>query len=147
MKFLSMFLIFVFLLSCSTIAQEKKHPLEGTWEQISAKWTSPDTTTFNLATDNERNLLVFSRTHTMWIYQDTSQTDGYGFGGGKYTLEGENYTEYLEIYYDPKMIGKSVNYTWKVKGDTLKVSGIHPYKKWGLGEYDLQLDEVYKRID
>jgi hypothetical protein len=147
MKFLSLFLVFVFLFGCTTTTVEEKNPIEGTWEMISAKWSTPDTTMLFPATDYDRHIMINSRTYTLWISQDTSRQDTYGFGGGKYTLEGDNYTQYSEIFVNQKAIGKSVTFTMKVKGDTLIQYGIWPAKKFGIGDYDMDLYEVFKRID
>jgi hypothetical protein len=147
MKFLSLFLVFVFLLSCTTSAQEKKNPIEGTWELVSAKWTSPDTTSFFPITDHDRQIKMISRSHFVWISQDTSRKDVYGFGGGKYTLDGDKYTEHIEMFLSPEWIGKSVTFKMKVEGDTLIQSGKMPLKKLGLADYDLETYEVYKRTD
>jgi hypothetical protein len=147
MKFLSFFLVFVFLFSCTTNVQEKKNPIEGTWEMISAKWSTPDTTMFFPGTDHERMIKIITNKHFVFVNQDTSRKNFYGFGGGKYTFEGDNYTEHLEIFSPPSWIGKSITFTMKVKGDSLIQSGILPIKKWDLGDYDMDLYEVYKRID
>jgi hypothetical protein len=150
MKFLSLFLVFVFLISCTTSAQEKKNPIEGTWELVSGKWSTPDTTMLWPTTDSGRQIKMISRTHHVWIYQDTSQTDGYGFGAGKYTLDGDKYTEHIEFWggaIQKNLIGKSLTFTMKVEGDKLIQSGIFPYKEFGVYEYDLDLLEVYKRLD
>ncbi len=147
MKFLSLFLVFVFLLSSSTIAQEKKNPIEGTWELVSGKWSDPDTTYLFPITDSGRQIKMISRTHFVWMSQDTSRKDVYGFGGGKYTLDGDKYTEHIEIFYDPRGIGKSLTFKMRVEGDTLIQSGTMPFKKLGLADYDLETYEVYKRID
>jgi hypothetical protein len=147
MKFLSLFLIFVFLLSCTVSAQEKKNPIEGTWEMVSGKWSWPDTTDLFPDTDNHRFIKMISRTHFVWIMQDTSRKDIYGFGGGKYTLDGDKYTEHIEMLKSPDMIGKSVTFKMKVKGDTLIQSGTVSNKKLGLGDSDVEFYEVYKRHD
>ena len=147
MKSLSIFLIFAFLLSCTTNVQEKKNPIEGTWELVSSKWSSPDTTSTFPDTDYYRMIKMISRTHFVFVIQDTSVENSDGFGGGKYTLDGDKYTEHVEFLSDSELIGKSVTYTVKVEGDTLIQSGIYPAKKYGIGEYDWDFSEVYKRID
>ena len=119
----------------------------GNWEMISAKWTSPDTTYLFPITDHDRQIKMISRTHFVWISQDTSRKDVYGFGGGKYTLDGDKYTEHIEIFYDPIWIGKSITFTMKVEGDTLIQSGTTALKKLGLADYDMETYEVYKRLD
>ncbi len=147
MKFLSIFLVLVFLLSSTVSAQGEKNAIEGTWEMVSAKWSDPETTSLWPVTDHARQIKMISRTHFVWINQDTSQKDVSGFGGGKYTLDGDKYTEHIEIFYDPIWIGKSVTFKIKVEGDTLIQSGKTPLKKLGIADYDLETYEVYKRID
>ena len=147
MKFLSIFLEFVFVFSSSTFAQDKKNPIEGTWEMISGKLSTPDTTYLFPITDHDQQIKMISRTHFVWISQDTSRKDVYGFGGGKYTLDGDKYTEHIEIFYDPIWIGKSITFTMKVEGDTLIQSGTTALKKLGLADYDMETYEVYKRLD
>ncbi len=133
-------MVFVFLLSCTTSAQEKKNPIEGTWELVSAKWTSPDTTSLFPITDHDRQIKMISRSHFVWISQDTSRKDVNGFGGGKYTLDGDKYTEHIEIFYDPRGIGKSFTFKMKVEGDTLIQSGTMPFKKLGLISFMTEKD-------
>ncbi len=147
MKFLSLFLVFVFLLGCTTSTVEEKNPIEGTWEMISGKLSDPDTTYLFPVTDYDRHIMMNSRTHTLWIRQDTSRQVAVGFGGGKYTLEGDKYTELIETFFNPKCIGKWFTSTMEVKGDTLIQSGIWPAKQYGIGEHDMELYEVFKRID
>lgn len=147
MKFLSIFLVLVFLLSCMPSAQEKKNPIEGTWEMISAKWSDPDTTIIWPDTDSGRQIKMISNKHFVFVNQDIIREGFYGFGGGKYTLDGDNYTEHLELFRYSNWIGKSITFTMKVKGDTLIQSGILPIKKWGFGPYDQELYEVYIRLD
>ena len=147
MKLLSIFLILVFLFGCTTTTVEEKNPIEGTWELIYAKSSNTDTTYLFPVTDYERNIKMISRTHFVWIAQDTSREDIYGFGGGKYTLDGDNYTEYFEMFVNPALVGKSITFKVEVKGDTLIQSGTVPLKKFGFADYDGEDYEVYKRID
>ena len=147
MKILSLFLIFVFLFGCTTSAVEKKNPIEGTWELVSSKWSSPDTTSTYPDTDYYRMIKMINKTHFIFVNQDTSVENSYYYGGGKYTLDGDKYTEHLEFFKEPEWIGKSITFTMKVEGDTLIQSGIYPAKKFGLGDYDSDIYEVYKRID
>ena len=107
---------------------------------------SADSSNSDLFTDYFRQIKIINQTHFVWIEQDTSQEVS-GFGGGKYTLDGDKYTEHIEIFYDPRGIGKSFTFKMKVEGDTLIQSGTMPFKKLGLADSDLETYEVYKRID
>ncbi len=138
--------LFVFILGCTSTV-EQSNPIEGTWELISGKYLAPDTTYLFPVTDYHRHILMINRTYYVWIRQDTSRQEANGYGGGKYTVEGDNYTEHIEFFFTPNCIGKSVTFTMKVKGDTLVQTGTWPAKRFGIGLYDLELYEVYKRID
>ncbi|MHA2329925.1 MAG: hypothetical protein ACXACR_15515 [Candidatus Hodarchaeales archaeon] len=121
--FICVLFVFVFLLGCTTGTVEKKKPIEGTWELISAKYSDPDTT-YLWPEDHDRQIKMISRTHMVWISQDTSREDVYGFGGGKYTLNGDNYTEHIEMFIESTWVGKSIPYKIKIEGDTLIQSRI-----------------------
>lgn len=149
MKFLSIFLVFVFLLSSTVIAQEKKNPLEGTWELVSGKATWADTSETYPETDDWRMIKIISKKHFVFVNQDTSGEGSSGFGGGTYSLEGDSYTEHIEFFAPPYLdfIGKSFSFKSEVKGDQWIMSGTMPLKKMGLAENDMEIYEVYKRLD
>lgn len=147
MKFLSIFLVFVFLFGCTRTTVEEKNPIEGTWELISGKSQYPDVTELWPDTDYERQIKIINQTHFVWINQDTSREHIYSFGGGKYTLNGDNYTEHIEMFILPSWIGKTIPFKIKIEGDTLILSGTVPLGKLGLAYSDYEHYEVWKRID
>jgi hypothetical protein len=100
----------------------------------------------NLGEKNQQ-IKMISRTHVVWIRQDTSQQDAYGYGGAKYTLDGDNYTEHWEICSIPEWLGKSFTFKMKVEGNTLIQSGAVPMKEMGIWDSDVEFYEVYKRLD
>ena len=146
MKFLSIFLVFVFLFGCTATTVEEKNPIEGTWELISSKTIYTDTTIIGLE-GQDRQIKMISRTHFVWISQDTSRYNVSGFGGGRYTLNGDNFTEHIDMFIAPYWVGKSVPYKIKIEGDTFIQSGTVPYKEWGFADSDYKTIEVWKRID
>jgi hypothetical protein len=147
MKFLSLFLLFVLLLSCSTDVQEKRKPLEGTWELVSGKMTWADSSISYPYSDYHRMIKIISKKHFVFINQDTTGEEYSDFGGGSYSLEGDIYTEHIEFFSPVDFIGKSFSFNSEVKGDQWIMSGSFPLKKMGLGEFDMEIYEVYKRLD
>ena len=110
---------------------EEKNPIKGTWELVSYQNQYPDTTILG-PKDYARQIKIINKTHFVWISQDTSRVDIYGFGGGKYILDGDNYTEHIEMFIVPSWIGNSIPYNIKIEGDTLILGGTVPLKKfWG----------------
>ena len=90
---------------------------------------------------------IISKKHFVFVNQDTSREESYGFGGGTYSLEGDSYTENIEFFRYTDFIGESFSYKSELKDDQWTMSGTIPLKKMGLYEYDIELIEIYKRID
>ncbi len=150
---LSLYLCFpvfiIYLFGCTPTTTEKINPLEGTWELVSGKSTWADTSVTYPETDDWRMIKIISKKHFVFVNQDTSREESFGFGGGTYSLEGDSYTEHIEFFASPYLdfIGKSFSFKSEVKGDQWIMSGTMPLKKMGLAENDMDIYEVYKRID
>lgn len=147
MKTLSAFIIALLIISCfSCTAPEKKNPLEGTWEMIKATASTPDSTMNWIKSDSRRQIKIISKTYFATIAQDTKEGNNM-FNGGTYTLEEDTYTENLEFFNNSSLIGHSASFKIEISKDQLKMSGILPLKDWGVDEHNLNLDQVYQRID
>jgi hypothetical protein len=102
--------------------------------------------------------------HWIWISQDKEKcvsllakktqwdslaaySEAVGAGAGTYKLVGNTYTETIEYFPDPNYIGCSVSFTMKVEGDRLYQSGKYPIIEGGKKVKDVELEEVYKRIE
>ena len=53
-------------------------------------------------------------------------------GGGTYTLKGDQYTEHLNYYSDPKWEGKTFIFTVSLQNDTLTQRGTEKVEKEGI---------------
>jgi len=164
------FLLVLFLIvttSCSppatttapASAADSKHTLEGTWELVSAKYTFPDKTETNAG---YKQIKVITKNHWAFVGQNTdrqkftsqgsdaellSAAKGFGAGGGTYTFSGDTYTEVIEFFHNPNYVGLSIPWNVKWDGDQFIQSGTFPIKAAGMGENDMQLYEVWKRIE
>ena len=98
MKFLSIFLVFILLLSSTVNAQEKKNPLAGTtWKLISGKWATEDTTVTFPNSPYHQQILIYGKTHFNLVSQDTSRD--YSFScSATYTIDGDNYTATYNMF-------------------------------------------------
>jgi hypothetical protein len=139
---------------------QQKNGIEGVWQAISQKVDGKESLT------SGSDLKYITAKHWIWIYQDKtksmapietkkgetlasilSSANAFGAGAGTYKLVGNKYTETIQYFGDPSYIGLSLDFTVKVEGDRLYQSGKYPMLEGGKKVKDVQLDEVYKRIE
>jgi hypothetical protein len=145
MKYLSIILLFVFLLGCKMdVDIEKEIPLAGTtWEQTSGKASTEDTTFTFPESPYDRCIMIFGKTHWILVRQDTSRKF-IDSQSGTYTVDGENVTVAIEMITTYEDIGKTVNWKFQINGDQVifKATG---YRAIG---YDWkEVHQAWKRID
>jgi len=133
--------ILLLLLSCET---EKKNPVEGTWELISANWIFADTTQFPNS-EYDREVKIIGGKHFLFIRQDTTKNDLFFSGGGTYSFDENKYSETLEFTSWVGDIGSTVTYECQFEGDMWIVTG--PIKMEGEERPLWQLHEEWKRIE
>jgi hypothetical protein len=148
MKLLCIFLAFIFLLSCTSSAPEKRNPFEGTtWEWVSSEYTMGDSTDRGPKNENQKGLGIYGKTHALAIWQDTSNPENNFFVVHQYTIEGDTIIFKILFWPDPRFIGRTFKYKYEIKENEYLISGVLPAKKWGLQEHDWIGREVWKRID
>lgn len=151
----------VVLLLCAFVAcsiAQQKVTIEGVWQAMSQKMDGKDVLM------SGKDMKVITAKHFVFIYQDKGKClsllakktqrdsiaayfDMFGAGGGTYKLAGNTYTETIDYFSDPSYVGLSISFTVKVEGDKLYQSGKYPILEGGKKVKDVQLDEVYKRIE
>jgi len=144
-------LLFALLVSC---AVEKKNELEGAWEFVSGRTTTPDTT-FEYTHDDWNEIKVLTKSHWVFVGQEPNRpkfTEGgtdaellaaaetFNAGGGKYTLEGDTYTEHIEYFLNPNAVNVSIPFKYQLEDDQWTISGTWP-------ETNTELYEVWRRIE
>jgi hypothetical protein len=147
MKLLSLFLVFVFLLSSTVSAQEKQNPLEGTWELVSGKYTWADTTITESASESSGHAKIINKTHFATLFNGSTITPSF-FNGGKYDFTEDTYTEHIEYWLSDTTktyIGHSFTFESKKEGDQWTISG--PIETTGESLPPWKVHEVFKRID
>ena len=119
MKILSTFLIFVFLLSGTTSAQETKNPLEGTtWELTSLTNVREDTTFTFPESPYDQYIGIFGQTYWIIVHQDTSREviDGFSY---TYNIGGDNINLVPKMHPVYDIIDKPYSLKFKIEGDQL----------------------------
>jgi hypothetical protein len=155
----SIIIVFFFtLLSCDT---EKKNPIEGTWELVSAKYIMGDSTS-EYSQKDLHSIKIITKGHFAFLTQIGDRPKftkmgndaemllaarTFGAGGGTYTLEGDTYTEHIQFFLEPNFIDMSIPFKVKVEDNQLIQTGTMPLKSAGFRNQDSELYEVYKRIE
>ena len=136
------------LLSCSTQTKdqtEKKIPIIGTWELIAANTVQGDSTEIK-DLSNKRMIKIINETHFSFLDHDLNKgvdsLASFVAGGGRYTLSGNMYTEYLEYCNYREWEDNSFEFTVEVKGDTLIQKGREELEELGV---DRIITEIYKK--
>lgn len=100
----------VFLAGCEI--ESKRGPLEGAWEMVSATYTLADSTYDPGFTQTK----ILTAEH----FSFGRQTDtGALSGGGRYSLDGETYTETIDYHYNASHVGKTLSFEARLEGDSI----------------------------
>jgi len=135
--------LLVFLFGCRP---EKKNPIEGTWDLISAKYTRADTTISMTKDKVNHGMKMIHDNHFVFVGRFVLKNDTIdNYGGGTYTLEDHNYTETILYHTSKSVIGKTVHFEVYVNNDTLLQKG--PRKGADPEEFlGWELAETYVRL-
>ena len=145
-------LVACLLWSCDSpknTAQQKQDPsaLEGTWQLMSGTIIEKGDTTVADYTGNQSMIKIINATHFAFLNHDLKKgkdsTAAFSAGGGVYTLDGNQYTEYLEYCSAREWEGNTFQFTVTVEGDTLTQRGIEKIENLGVERMNI---ERYKRM-
>jgi hypothetical protein len=141
MRFSLPFLALLLLAACHAPAPR----IQGTWRLLSGTTITKGDTSVTDYTKNASMIKIVNGDHFAFLKHDlggdSSHFDG---GGGRYTLKGDQYTEYLDYYSDRNWEGKPFSFTVRVVGDTLIQEGKEKVDKEGV---DRVIIERYVRVD
>jgi hypothetical protein len=112
--------LFLMLISgaCTT---EKKSPLEGAWK-LAYEFEVEDGQTTRIYPGSYAGSEIKTWAGDRWALvgvsiEDSTVTDN--FGGGRYTLDGNDYREIVEYHSAREYLGQTVQLYLEVNGDTL----------------------------
>ena len=149
---LTYLLILSVLSSCNTSRDqnatvESSTPIEGTWQLLSGTLVEKGDTTVTDYTVNKRMIKIINRTHFSFLNHDLQKgkdsTASFVAGGGTYTLNGDQYTEYLEYCSERGWEGNTFAFTVKLQGDTLIQQGVEKIENLGVERLNI---EKYKKV-
>lgn len=113
--------------------------LQGTWKLLAAKWNA-DTKQF---ADNTI-YKIYAGGRFALLFYNPSDNSFAGAGGGTYTVDGDQFTEYLEYFsFDTTAVGSEQTYHYEIRDGILHQSGTLNTEKYP----DYQIHEFYERIE
>ena len=135
-------LLMLFVLSCTTstltnaAATAPIHPLHGDWEFVSGRFTLADGTVRTADNTQLRAIKVIGATRFSFV---TLRADGTlaRAAAGRYTVNGDTYTEYLDLASPADAQGSTGVFTWRVEGDTWYHTG---------ESRGVKFEEVWRRL-
>ena len=143
-RFSSCLIIALVVTGC---APQKNSPILGAWKLVHATWVHRDTLIGEFpGTWSGNDIKMWSKDYFVFVGRvksDTTFSDSYG--GGRYTLEGNRYTEYIQFHAWKPLVGDSARMILEINNDTL-------VQTWPV-QADGQIDksnfrrETYVRVD
>ena len=117
-------------------------PIAGTWKLITGTLIEKGDTVVTDYTRNRSFIKIINETHFAFLQHDlTKGTDSvpvFGAGGGKYTLQGNTYTEHLEYCNARNWEGHDFPFTIEITGDTLVQSGVEKIESEGIDRMNIE---------
>ena len=116
--------------------------IEGTWQLISGTTIEKGDTTVTDYTKNQNMIKILNATHFSFLNHDLKKgkdsTAMFVAGGGRYTLAGDQYTEYLEYCSARDWEGNTFKFTVTIEGDTLTQRGIEKIENIGVERLNIE---------
>ena len=144
-------LLAVSLFSCETSQNSAVPnaglPIEGTWKLISGTIIENGDTAITDYTKTQSMIKIINASHFAFLNHDLKKgkdsTAVFAAGGGVYTLDGDQYTEYLEFCSYREWEGNTFQFTVTVQNDTLTQRGVEKIENLGVDRLNI---EKYSRV-
>ena len=130
------------LISCNS--KPASINLNGTWKLISGTIITKGVSEVTDYTKGQSMIKIINNTHFAFlshkwgVVKDSSNK--FDAGGGRYTLNGDQYMEYLDYYSDKNWEGKPFTFTVSIVNDTLIQRGLEKVEKENI---DREIIEKY----
>ncbi|MDY8137309.1 hypothetical protein [Aquimarina sp. 2201CG5-10] len=148
MRIFYLALITVFLSSsCNTKtkkidSEQEPLPIIGTWKLISGTVINGKDTTITDYTKNQKMIKIINQSHFAFLRHDLNNgkdsTAIFVSGGGKYSVDGNKYTEYLEYCNYREWENNTFEFEYRISGDTLITVGIEKVEKIGVDHLNIE---------
>jgi hypothetical protein len=138
------------MMACNAPAEKTastSNPIVGTWRLVSGETITKGETQPNSYPKDQEMIKIINDTHFAFLNHIVNtpkdSTNKFDAGGGRYTLNGDQYTEHLDYYKDKAWEGKPFTFTITFSGDTLIQKGIEKVEGTGI---DRTIIEKYLRV-
>ncbi|HVW98365.1 MAG TPA: hypothetical protein VHA56_20530 [Mucilaginibacter sp.] len=138
------------MMACNAPAEKTastSNPIVGTWRLVSGATITKGETQPNSYPKDQEMIKIINDTHFAFLNHIVNtpkdSTNKFDAGGGRYTLNGDQYTEHLDYYKDKAWEGKPFTFTITFSGDTLIQKGIETVEGTGI---DRTIIEKYLRV-
>ena len=139
MKKLTVLIITLLILSITSVYSQESDKLEGVWKLIYHKHVTSDTSIEHSQFVNS-SFKIFTEKH--FSFSTLSEDNQFGGHFGKYSYDGETYTEHMKYSSYKPLMGQSVRFKSKMDGDKWTIEGVIMIE----GE-ELKLKETWQRIE
>ncbi len=146
-------IITIFLCSCSNKtrdddAMKQSLPIVGTWKLLTGTTIQGKDTVVTDYTKGQSFIKIINDTHFAFFNHDLdmgkdSRNAIFVSGGGRYSLDGNKYTEHLEYCNYREWENNDFVFTVTISGDTLVIRGIEKVDKLNVNRINI---EKYVRI-
>ena len=129
--------------STATAVKEQGLPIQGTWQllqgTLTEKGKAPVVTDY---IKDQKFIKIINADH--FSFMDHDLTKGkqpkpiFSSGGGKYTLNGDKYTEYLEYCNEREWENNKFDFTITIKNDTLTQQGVEKIDSLGVNRVNIE---------
>jgi hypothetical protein len=140
MKTLIAILMFLILIGpgCTTV---NTNQIEGVWKVVGWDMYKADTLFWSMSSNLQGDeILIFAKEYFNWAGRYKLDTTYWNnFGGGTYTLDGNNMEQEILYYGSTARVGQKVRLLWEYKNDTA-VQKWPMDENWNLenGSYSIQ---------
>ena len=152
MKIIAALSMLFLLVSCAENKdgqkEPEKHPLVGTWKLLEGTIIEKGDTTVTDYTKDKSFIKIINDSHFSFTLHDlTKGKDSahavFSAGAGRYTLEGDKYTEHLEYCSAREWEGHDFSFTISIRNDTLIQTGEEKIESAGVSRLNT---EKYIRV-
>ena len=139
MKKLTVLTVALLMFGMASSFCQESDKLEGVWKIIYQKMENPDTIIERSQFVNS-SYKIFTKKHFSLSRQGE---DNEFFGHfGKYSYDGETYTEHIEFSSYESVVGQSLKFKSKILGDKWTIDGVFEIE----GE-EMKLKETWQRVE
>jgi hypothetical protein len=144
---LAISLMIILMLACTARTAEQQSaeealPLVGTWKLLTGTIIEQGDTLVTDYSVDKSFIKIINATHFAFTLHDLHQgkeADAlFSSGAGRYTLDGDVYTEYLEYCTDRSWEGHTFSFTVTIRQDTLVQQGVERIESEGIDRINIE---------